>query len=79
MFNKMSEFDKLFSKLDGESRKVCQLKDLLAGLKVREGMGEDDKLRLARAFVSETYDLCVGMSYEITKYMDLHLKKEVTK
>lgn len=79
MFNKMSEFDKLFSKLDGEARKVCQLKNLLAGLKMREGMGEDDKLRLARAFISETSGLCYEMSCEISKYERLYLKKEVTK
>lgn len=74
MFSKTSEFDKLFSKLDGEARKVCQLKDLLAGLKVREGMGEDDKLRLARAFISETVNTCYEMEMAITSR-----KKEVTK
>lgn len=79
MFNKESEFDKLFSKLDGEARKVCQLKDLLAGLKMREGMEEADKLRLARAFISETSGICFEMSFEITKYKGSHLKKEVTK
>ena len=79
MFKKESDFDKLFSKLDGEARKVCQLKDLLAGLKMREGMGDDDKLRLARAFISETSGLCFEMSFEITKYEGANFEKEVTK
>lgn len=77
MFNKENEFDKLFSKLDGEARKACQLKDLLAGLKMRPGMGEEDKLRLAKAFINETSSLCFDMGFEIRNYENYHLKKEV--
>ena len=66
----MSDFQKLFQELDQESRKIATLKDLFAGLYMREGMEEIDKLRLAKTFLNEAREGLLEMDYLISQYRD---------
>lgn len=62
------DFQALFSELDKEARKVGALKGLLADLLLRQNMGEEDKLRLAKAFLLECQESLHEMNFAITKY-----------
>lgn len=73
----MKDIQELFQQLDGPARQVCQIKSLLGDLAGREHMGDDDKIRLARAFIQESRDLLNEMYYLTTTFKDNKPKVEV--
>ena len=64
----MYTFKELFSVLDSEARKLGEMKGLFAGLYMRENVSEEDKIRLAKAFISEAQESLHEMSYALKSY-----------
>jgi hypothetical protein len=73
----MKSIQELFSELDGHARQVSQIKNLLADLAFRPHMGDDDKIRLAKAFIQETKDTLNEMHYIVSMFKDNKPKVEV--